>query len=169
MSTFTGESGYSTLLNLTKLDAFISETLRMYAPLNEHNRQVTAPEGVVLPTEPPLRLPHKAVIAVPVFVVQRDEDYWQDPLKFDMTRFYPENRANIKSCSYMPFGVGPRNCVGLRFALLELKLALAHLLLKYQVSPGPKTREYPPKFKRHFIFVQLAHNDFKLDARAATC
>lgn len=160
-----GQDSYSKLQEAKKLDAFISESLRMYSVIIDNNRKVTAEDGVVLPTNPPLRLPKDTSIAVSSYSIQRDPEYWPNPDKFDMTRFYAENRGNIKSCSYMPFGLGPRNCAGMRFALLTIKLFLANLLLKYQVLAGPKNQQYPPDYKTHFFFVQLAHDDFRLVPR----
>lgn len=156
---------YSELLSLKLLDAFISEALRLYSPVTEHNRLVTNKNGVTLPTEPPIQLPYMTTISNPGFVYQRDPDYWENPLKFDMSRFYPENRHKIKSATYNPFGIGPRNCAGMRFALLNLKLALASTLLKYRVLPGPKSQQYPPEFNRHSFFLQLKHTDFHLMPR----
>jgi len=160
-----GQLEYTDLSNMKKLDAFVSETLRLYSPVTELNRLVTNKDGVILPTSPPIYLPHGSCISVNPFIVQRDPDYWPDAQKFDMTRFYPENRDKIKSCTYMPFGIGPRNCAGMRFALMGIKLTLAEVLLKYKVLPGPKTQAYEPKFKQHAFFLQLKDTDFRLAPR----
>lgn len=156
---------YAELLSLKKLDAFISECLRLYSPVTEHNRMVTNKNGVTLPTKPPIKLPYLCTIANPGFVYQRDPDYWENPLQFDMTRFYSENRHKINTSTYNPFGLGPRNCAGMRFALLTLKLSLATILLEYRVLPGPKSQAYPPEFNRHAFFLQLKHTDFRLVPR----
>ena len=160
-----GQLEYTDLSNLKKLDAFVSETMRLYTPLIELRRAVTNKAGVTLPTNPATNLPHGCCIGVSALVVQRDSDYWPDANKFDMTRFFPENRDKIKSCTYMPFGLGPRNCVGMRFALMAIKLTLAEVLLKYKVSPGPKTLVYEPEFKQHAFFLQLNNAEFKLSPR----
>ena len=54
-------------------------------------------------------------------------------------RFTPEAKANRPQLAHMPFGWGPRNCIGLRFALLEAKLALIEILRKYSFVQAPDT------------------------------
>lgn len=160
-----GKLDYTELSKMKKLDAMVAESLRIFSPVTEHNRVVTSKESVVLPTNPPLKLEPGTVISVPAFVLQRDPDYFENPLKFDMTRFYPENKENLKPCSYMPFGLGPRNCAGMRFALLNMKQFLAEILLNYKIVTGPKSHQNPPDFNRHAFFLQLKHTDFKLVPR----
>ena len=64
----------------------------------------------------------------------------------------------------MPFGVGPRNCVGMRFALMELKMCLIELLRQYRILPGDKIEE---GFNRHEKFVVQPEAIFiKLDKRS---
>uniref|UniRef100_A0A6G1S5N6 Cytochrome P450 3A25 n=1 Tax=Aceria tosichella TaxID=561515 RepID=A0A6G1S5N6_9ACAR len=154
---------YSDLMELTLLDAFISESLRLYSPIIESNRR--AEEPIVLATQPePLMLPEGMPITTNSFIVHRDPDYWPEPNKFDLTRFLPENRDKIKPGSYLPFGLGSRTCLGMRFASLEIKLALAKIILNYHIAPV--SQEYPPKFQQNFIFLLPVKNDFQLIARA---
>jgi len=54
-------------------------------------------------------------------------------------RFTPEEKAKRHLCAYMPFGHGPRNCIGMRFALLEVKMALISILQKYRIVLAPET------------------------------
>ena len=54
-------------------------------------------------------------------------------------RFTPEEKAKRPQLSHMPFGWGPRNCVGMRFALMEAKIALIHILRKYKFEQAPDT------------------------------
>lgn len=69
-----------------------------------------------------------ATITIPIYVVHRHRSLWQDPLNFDPSRFTAESRAGRHRCTYMPFGAGPRTCVGGSFAMLEGKTILATLL-----------------------------------------
>ena len=54
-------------------------------------------------------------------------------------RFTPEEKAKRHPCAYLPFGHGPRNCIGMRFALLEVKMTLISILQKYRVVLAPET------------------------------
>ncbi|XP_042219550.1 cytochrome P450 6a8-like [Homarus americanus] len=56
-------------------------------------------------------------------------------------RFLPENNHNVISGTYLPFGLGPRNCIGMRFAFMEAKLALAKVILKFEMSLAPGHEE----------------------------
>ena len=55
-------------------------------------------------------------------------------------RFTPEERAKRHPCAYMPFGYGPRNCIGMRFALLEVKMALIEIVSKFRIVLAPETK-----------------------------
>lgn len=158
---------YTKLMSLKLLEAFISESLRLHNPVSENNRVVTKKNGIHLPidTNKSIYLPYDTTISSNGFVVQRDSDYWEEPNKFDITRFMPENKDKIKTCTYMPFGVGPRNCAGMRFALLAIKTTLVKLLINYKLLSGERSKEYPPKYNQHVFFTQLTNDDFVLVAR----
>jgi hypothetical protein len=68
-----------------------------------------------------------ATITIPIYLVHRHRHLWHDPLQFDPARFSPEAKAKRHRCAYMPFGAGPRTCVG-SFAMVEGKTILATLL-----------------------------------------
>ena len=57
-----------------------------------------------------------------------------------MLRFTPEEKAKRHPCAYMPFGYGPRNCIGMRFALLQVKMALIELLTRYKMEQCSETK-----------------------------
>ena len=84
-------------------------------------------------------IPKGSGVVVPVYFLHHDPDLWENPEEFDDTRFLPENRGKHHPMAWQPFGAGPRNCIGMRFAILEAKLALARLLQEYKLVPGPKT------------------------------
>lgn len=56
-----------------------------------------------------------------------------------LIRFLPENRALHHPLQWIPFGYGPRNCIGMRLALLEIRIALVYLFQRYRFVPNSKT------------------------------
>ena len=98
------------------------------------------------------------VIQADVYSIHYNADLWgpEDP-----NLFVPE-RHMVKRhpASYLPFGVGPRNCVGMRFALMELKMCLARLVHTYTILPGDKleegmTQRNTPIVAPQAIFIRL--------------
>ena len=77
---------------------------------------------------------------IPIWCLHHDPQYFPDPEKFDPERFSDENRDKIDPDTYIPFGVGPRNCIGSRFALMELKTILFYLLLNFTFDITDKTQ-----------------------------
>ena len=63
-------------------------------------------------------------VIIPIYTLHHDENYWKDPEEFNPDRFLPGNKESIDRFTYMPFGQGPRNCIGMRFAQLEMKVVL---------------------------------------------
>jgi cytochrome P450 len=64
--------------------------------------------------------------------IHHDPEYYPNPDRFDPERFMPENRHKLIPYTFLPFGIGPRNCVGMRFALMEAKTAIAHIITKFR-------------------------------------
>ena len=67
-------------------------------------------------------------------------EYYPNPQRWDPERFMPENRDKLVPYTYMPFGLGPRNCVGMRFALMEAKTAIAYLINKFKFIRTDSTK-----------------------------
>ena len=136
------EEYYNVILNkIPYLDAVIKETLRMYPPVVQLERVLSASNYKLGDYE----LEKGTVVQIPTMAVHYDSEYYPDPYQYNPDRFMPENKKNLTQYSYLPFGDGPRNCVGIRFAYQEMKVCLAALLQKFVFLPNDKT----PK-KLHF-------------------
>ena len=73
------------------------------------------------------------MLAVGVFALHRDPALWDDPLAFDPDRFSPENSRGRDRWQFIPFGAGPRSCIGDHFAMLEATLALATIVRRAEI------------------------------------
>lgn len=74
-----------------------------------------------------------------------DDRYWDKPEEFNPNRFSPEESAKRPSVAYIPFGEGPRNCIGMRFANVNLKLAVASIIKNYKIAVDTNKVELPIK------------------------
>jgi cytochrome P450 len=99
----------------------IKEAMRLYPPAYIIGRQATRDVDIG-----PYRLPKKTTAFINIYAMHRRAKYFHDPEKFDPDRFKPETEKQMKM-SYVPFGGGPRVCIGNQFALLEGQLVLATL------------------------------------------
>jgi cytochrome P450 len=80
------------------------------------------------------RVPKGTMLVVGRMAVQRDPGLWDDPLKFDPDRFSPDNMKKLDRWQYIPFGGGPRSCIGDHFAMLETTLALATVIRRAEID-----------------------------------
>lgn len=110
---------------LAELEAVFLEAMRLYPPAPNLMRIAT--RRVKLGD---VELGPGATINIPIYVVHRHRRLWQDPLRFDPSRFGAEARAARHRCAYMPFSTGPRSCIGGAFSMIEVKTMLATLLAR---------------------------------------
>ncbi|KAF5295365.1 hypothetical protein FQR65_LT01555 [Abscondita terminalis] len=136
------EASYEVLSAMKYLDCVVSESLRFHTPIPFLDRKAVKPYTIepVMPWEKPLHLEKGSLIWVPVEALQHDEAYFPNPEKFDPERFNSENKAEINPFTYLPFGSGPRICIGSRFALLEIKMLFVDLLQHFEIVTNEKTQ-----------------------------
>jgi len=77
-------------------------------------------------------------VSFPIVLIHRNPKYWPNPDKFDPERFKPGEQS-YPSFAYLPFGEGPRNCIGKQLALLEVRMALVSILKDFQFKKTSKT------------------------------
>ncbi|GAB6022645.1 hypothetical protein CHUAL_006738 [Chamberlinius hualienensis] len=139
-----GKLSPEVILSLTYLEMVISETLRIYPPTVRLERQCTNDYKLG-----DIFIPKGTLVAAGVYSVHHDPEIYPEPQKFIPERFTQENKANRHPMAYIPFGAGPRVCIGMRFALMEAKICIAHLINQFEVSPCAKT-EIPIVMRKGF-------------------
>ncbi|KAJ8670407.1 hypothetical protein QAD02_001666 [Eretmocerus hayati] len=145
-----GNITYDLVTSLPYLDAIVHETLRLYPILPWLDRvsesEYTFPgTNVVIEKGTPIMLPMRRL--------HMDPKYFPDPEVFMPERFLEENRKNIVPFTYFPFGEGPRNCIGSRLGLIQVKLGLIIIISKYELTPCAQTPS-PMKFDDLNILIQ---------------
>ncbi|XP_078694320.1 cytochrome P450 3A6-like [Branchiostoma floridae x Branchiostoma belcheri] len=125
---------YEAVHNMPYLDMCVNETLRMYSPVASIGR--VAGEEAKLKW---LTIPKNMMIIVPVLGIHYDPERWPEPDKFIPERFTKEEKEKRDPFDWLPFGAGPRNCLGMRLAMMELKVGLTRVLMKYRIITGPDT------------------------------
>uniref|UniRef100_A0A8C9DBX7 unspecific monooxygenase n=1 Tax=Panthera leo TaxID=9689 RepID=A0A8C9DBX7_PANLE len=130
---------YDALVQMEYLDMVLNEALRLYPIVGRLERVCKRDveiSGVFIPKG--------AVVMVPTFTLHRDLDLWPEPEEFCPERFNKKNKDSINPYIYLPFGTGPRNCIGMRFAIMNMKLALVRVLQNFSFKPCKET-QIPPK------------------------
>ncbi|GAB0089332.1 Cytochrome P450 [Sergentomyia squamirostris] len=124
------------------LDQVINETLRKHPVAGALYRCVT--EDYIVP-KMNLLLKKGMRVFIPVLGIHNDPDIYPEPEKFDPDRFTPHAVRDRHPCAFLAFGEGPRQCIGLRFGMMQVKIGLANLLLNYNFTPSVNTK-YPIEY-----------------------
>jgi cytochrome P450 len=108
---------------LTRTKALLLETLRLFPPAPLLARRTVKPE-----TLGGHDLPVGMTLFIPIYAIHRHERLWPDPHRFDLCRFQDGRDREIARTAYLPFGAGPKICIGASLAMTEMTVALATLL-----------------------------------------
>ncbi|XP_018563755.1 cytochrome P450 4C1-like [Anoplophora glabripennis] len=85
------------------------------------------------------KIPAGTNILISVFNLHRSETYWKNPLEFNPDRFLPEEVAERHPYAFIPFSGGPRNCIGMKYALMMMKTTVAHVIRNYEIKSKHKS------------------------------
>ena len=86
-----------------------------------------------------MHIPKGMLIQIPIYAIHHDPKIWPEPEKFDPYRFTSEQKAKHTAYDWIPFGSGPRNCIGMRLAQMELKISVAYLIRAFKFVRCEKT------------------------------
>lgn len=125
-----GKLSMSILQRLPYLERCIKEALRLYPSVHFISREIKQDMHLKKYIIPGGTLAHVHIIDV-----HRDPNFWPNPEVYDPDRFLPEKIYKRHPYSYIPFSAGPRNCIGQRFAMLEMKAMISTLLYNFYFEP----------------------------------
>ncbi|XP_058055233.1 cytochrome P450 6a2-like [Anopheles bellator] len=143
-----GQLSYEVMQQMDFLEWVILETLRLHPPAATMHKTCTKNYimrrlqrdshghelGVFVPVGTP--------ILIPVLAIHMDPKYYPEPERFDPERFRPDRKKDQAGTVYMPFGEGPRMCLGMRFGQTQVKLGLLKLILQFRVSIGANHKPF---------------------------
>jgi len=152
-----GQPSYDDVNRMTYLNAVISESLRMHPsqPMTDRvcSRDFELPAA--LPGAKPYVVRKEEIVWIPFYALHYNPEYFPEPDKFKPERFLDDNKDQCNLNAYFPFGLGPRMCIGNRFALLEIKVMLFHLLARCDLEPCERT-VIPLKLEQRGFSMRIA-------------
>ncbi|XP_065366569.1 cytochrome P450 6a9-like [Calliphora vicina] len=141
---------YDSLKEMIYLNQVIQETLRLYTVLPVLNRCCL--EDFPVPGHPKYIIKKGMNVLIPAIAVHRDEEFYPLANEFNPDNFLPSKVLERDSILHLPFGEGPRNCIGLRFGQMQTRLALAFLVQNFKFSVCAQT-QIPPVFDKNSYFL----------------
>jgi len=130
--------GMDDLPQLVYTRRVLDESMRLFPPAWATSRDAAADDEI---DGHPIR--KGTTVNIPIWTIHRSPRYWDRPLEFDPDRFAPENAAALCKGAYLPFGAGPRQCIGNTFALAEATLILVQVLQRFSLRLQPGHRVEP--------------------------
>ncbi|XP_062552482.1 probable cytochrome P450 6a13 [Armigeres subalbatus] len=131
-----GSMTYEAIQDMPYIDQCINESLRKYPPVSNLARKVT--KDYKLPNSDVV-LQKGSTLIVPVYAIHHDPEYYPDPERFDPDRFAPDQVAKRHPYTFLPFGEGPRICIGMRFGVMQARVGLAYLLKDFKFTLSNRT------------------------------
>ncbi|XP_059610494.1 cytochrome P450 6a2-like [Phlebotomus argentipes] len=147
-----GMPTYEAVMGMKYLEKVINETLRKYPAVEMLARKAKNDypiEGTSV------TIPGNTLIFIPIYTVHHDSNIYPEPDKFDPERFSEENVRSRHPYTYLPFGEGPRNCIGMRFGLLQTRIGIITMLSNYRLTVCDKTPKAPLEFMPTSIVLKV--------------
>ncbi|XP_029161427.1 probable cytochrome P450 6a13 [Nylanderia fulva] len=126
---------YDAISEMNYLDCIVRESLRKYPPVGATQR--ICEESYKIP-DSDVVLEKGTKVIVPIYAIHHDPLYYKNPNVFDPDRFSGENKKLHDNDTFLPFGSGPRICIGMKFAYLQTKVGLVTLIANYEVKLSEK-------------------------------
>lgn len=130
---------YDEMKTMKYLDMVICEVLRIRPPAVFIDRVCTKDYYFSDGDKVNLHIEKGSLFWIPIFSFHHNPEYFPNPDQFDPERFNDENRATMNSAHYIPFGSGPRTCIGNRFAVMEVKIILYYMIKTFRFQVAPNT------------------------------
>ncbi|XP_062552476.1 probable cytochrome P450 6a13 [Armigeres subalbatus] len=131
-----GSMTYEAIQDMHYIDQCINESLRKYPPASILTRTVS--KDYRLPNSDVV-LQQGSTIVIPVYAIHHDPEYYPDPERYDPDRFTPDQVAKRNPFTFLPFGEGPRICIGMRFGMMQARVGLAYLMKDFRFTLSSKT------------------------------
>ncbi|CAG9827994.1 unnamed protein product [Diabrotica balteata] len=148
---YENELTYEGIMEMTYLDKIVHESLRMHPPGSGIGR-ICNKDYKIPDTD--LVIEKGVRVLVPILALHRDPVHYPDPEVFDPERFNEENKAKRHPFAYIPFGEGPRMCIG-KFGLLQTKVGIVTIIKDFSVTLNKKT-QLPIKYAPNAVVTSVA-------------
>ena len=135
--------------------------MRLYSVVPTPVRRAT--QDYVVPGHPKFVIEKNTSILIPSFAIHHDPEIYPNPNEFNPDNFEPSKVVARDSVTWLPFGDGPRNCIGLRFGQMQTRLGIAILLKDYKFLPCDST-QIPVKIdKSHHLCINEGGINLKVE------
>lgn len=129
----------------------VNEILRMYSFIPMLDRVCVDLNGYSLQPFSEFSIPHGMPVMIPIYPLGYDEQYFTEPQQFNPDRF--ENIKELPLCAHIPFGIGPRACIGERLGFIQVKMAIVKILMEFRVEMSKNTPKNVKLMKEAFVVM----------------
>ncbi|KAH8277877.1 hypothetical protein KR018_009442, partial [Drosophila ironensis] len=145
-----GKLDYDSMKEMSYLEKVVDETLRKHPVVGHLVREATK---TYVHSNPKYTIEKGTGVLVSVLGIQHDPEFYPDPEKFIPERFDEDQVQQRPPCTFLPFGDGPRNCIGLRFGRMQVMVGMALLLHNFKFELHPTKTSVPIKYKVNNILL----------------